>query len=168
MMTSPDWTRAIFVRSPKDRFLSVFWHMRNNPDDIVHRCCPHDKACSANLNSMLDFVNFVQSTCFSAHWAPYAERFDAKWWKYIDFVGRLEKSELDAERLLRKIGAWESIGRSGWGGNGDNAIFVKEENPFENAHQAVGEYTWEADKALNEYYKADFENPILNFTSNNL
>ncbi len=168
IMTSPNWTRAIFVRSPKDRFLSVYWHMRNNPSEIVSRCCPHDSGCSRNLNSLLDFVKYVQTSCFSAHWAPYVERFDTKWWKHMDFVGRLEESHLDAERLLRKIDAWQSIGRTGWGERGDEAIYVKAENAFESAHRAVGEYTWEADKVLNEYYKADYENPYLNFTSNKL
>ena len=167
IMTSPNWTRAIFVRSPKDRFLSTFSQMQNNPNEINSWCCPHDPGCSSNLNSLVDFINFVarDNKCFSAHWAPYSEQLDSKWWKYMDFIGRLEDSHLDAEKLLRKIGAWESIGQSGWGRKSNEAMFVKEENTYGNIQEELGQYSLQSDEILNEYYKTDYESSYLNFTT---
>jgi hypothetical protein len=167
MMTSPEWTKAIFVRSPKDRFLSVVSQMRNNPAEIDQRCCPYNPGCSSNLGNLVQFLELVQH-CYSAHWAPYSERFDPKWWKHMTFIGHLEDGPIDARRLLETIGAWTSIGRTGWGKHGTEAIFVKDENAFHSVHKALGGYTQTADGLLNDYYKADYENPYLNFTSKKL
>mmetsp|Transcript_17333 Transcript_17333/g.37988 ORF Transcript_17333/g.37988 Transcript_17333/m.37988 type:complete len:692 (-) Transcript_17333:3225-5300(-) len=162
MMTSPDWTKASFVRSPKDRFLSVYSHMRNNWKEIDNRCCPNQPGCSSTLNSMIQFIDLMK-TCYSTHWVPYSDRLDAKWWKYINFIGKLENVDVDSEKLLKSIGAWELIGKTGWGDNSDEALFVKDINAFESVHSALAKYTPQADKMLNKYYKADYENKYLNF-----
>jgi len=164
MMTSPEWTKAIFVRSPKDRFLSVYSQMNDHVAEIDQRCCPQNPGCSSILKDMVQFIGLMK-TCYSGHWAPYSERFDEKWWNHIDFIGRLETVDVDSEKLLRSIGAWESIGKTGWGDHGNEAVFVKEEDAFQSVHEALGRYTSQADKLLNDYYKADYENPHLNFTS---
>ena len=162
MMTSPDWTKASFVRSPKDRFLSVYSHMRNNWNEVDKRCCPNQPGCSSTLNNMIQFIDLMKR-CYSTHWVPYSDRLDAKWWKYINFIGKLENVDVDSEKLLKSIGAWELIGETGWGDNGDEALFVKDINAFESVHTALAKYTPQADKMLNEYYKADYENKYLNF-----
>jgi hypothetical protein len=55
MMTSPNWTRAIFVRDPKDRFLSAYLDKAvNNPTYMQTKCCYYTgkcaKAAKASLN----------------------------------------------------------------------------------------------------------------------
>jgi hypothetical protein len=42
----------------------------------------------------------------------------------MNFVGHMESLTVDSERLLRKIGAWEAYGRSGWGSGGNQSIFT--------------------------------------------
>lgn len=164
MMTSPDWVRAIFVRNPKDRFLSAFTHMRRNWEEVDKRCCPNKPGCSSNVKDMRDFIE-LSKTCYSSHWEPYSVRLPGKWWKYINFVGKLENVEVDAEQLLRSIGAWELIGETGWGENGDEKIFAHDPQSFDSVHEALGLYSKEADEMLNEYYKIDYENKYLDFQS---
>ena len=164
MMTDPEWTKAIFVRSPKDRFLSVFTQMKHSVDDLDARCCPNNPGCSSVVNNMVQFIGLTKM-CYSTHWVPYSERIDKKWWKHINFIGRLENAAVDSKRLLKLIGAWKSIGKTGWGEYGDEPLFVPDDNAFESVHQALGKYSPKADKLLNDYYKADYENKYLNFTS---
>mmetsp|Transcript_56058 Transcript_56058/g.63425 ORF Transcript_56058/g.63425 Transcript_56058/m.63425 type:complete len:752 (+) Transcript_56058:55-2310(+) len=164
MMTSTSWTKAIFIRSPKDRFLSIYYHMSRNREQVDNRCCPHRPGCSSALNDMIAFIELMQ-TCFSSHWAPFSERFDEKWWPYINFIGRIENIHIDSEKLLKKIDAWELIGEQGWGSDGNEPIFIKDDNAFASVHDALGSYSVNADELLNAYYKADYENEYLNFTS---
>jgi Sulfotransferase family len=63
MMTSPEWTRAIFVRDPKERFLSAYLDkVVQNPFFTRHVCCPHKMDCVSNQTSLQDFLQLVQ-TC---------------------------------------------------------------------------------------------------------
>jgi hypothetical protein len=63
MMTSPEWTRAIFVRDPKERFLSAYLDkVVQNPYFTRHVCCPHKMDCVSNQTSLQDFLQLVQ-TC---------------------------------------------------------------------------------------------------------
>jgi hypothetical protein len=163
MMTNPEWTKAIFVRSPKDRFLSIFYYMSRNREHVDNRCCPHRPGCSSALDDMPSFIELMQ-TCFSIHWAPFSERFDERWWSHINFIGKIENIDIDSEKLLKKIGAWELIGENGWGGDGKEPIFIKDEK-FASVHDSLGRYSPKADKLLDAFYKADYENKYLNFTS---
>ena len=164
MMTNPEWTKAIFVRSPKDRFLSIFYHMSRNREHVENRCCPHRPGCSSALDDMPSFIELMQK-CFSINWAPFSERFDKRWWSYINFIGKVEDIHVDSEKLLSKIGAWELIGENGWGSDGKEPIFIKDENAFASVHDSLGRYSPTADKLLDAFYKADYENEYLNFTS---
>ena len=49
MMTDPSWTRAIFVRDPKIRFLSAFLDkaVGNYGSFVANVCCPEAKQCQA-------------------------------------------------------------------------------------------------------------------------
>jgi len=169
MMTSPEWTRAMFVRYPKDRFLSVYWQMKGRPNEVERTCCPNDAGCSSATKDVVRFLRLTE-TCWSAQWAPYAERFGGSdpelWWKRVDFIGKLETADRDAEALLRRIGAWDAIGQSGWGPSGDESIFREDpDDAFRDVHNGLGTYTPAADKLLSERYAADYANPYLNFTS---
>jgi hypothetical protein len=164
MITSPEWTKAIFIRSPKDRFLSVFHHMSNNRNQIDQRCCPHQPGCSSTVRTMISFVELMK-TCYSTHWAPVSERMEDKYWPYINFVGTLENAEEDAAKLLKKIGAWDAIGKTGWGKNGTEQIFAKDQHAFDSVLESLSMYNPTVDKMLDTYYKVDFDNKYLTIPS---
>jgi Sulfotransferase family len=63
MMTSNEWTRAIFVRDPKERFLSAYLDkVVQNPFFTNHVCCPHKMNCVSNQTSLQEFLELSQ-TC---------------------------------------------------------------------------------------------------------
>ena len=39
------------------------------------------------------------------------------------FVGHMENAVQDSQRLLEQLGVWEEYGATGWGEQGDKAIF---------------------------------------------
>ena len=180
MLTSPDWTRALFVRDPKERFVSAHLdkafhdtflrdkccrrrHQKNNDDDDDD-CVGPARASAAN------FLRLIVRTCPNPHWQPQSQRIqERKYWPLINFVGHMETVDGDAERLLRKIGAWEEFGASGWGKNGDEAIFCKSggagREHATGAASKLREYiSPELEKELDEFYKDDYESPFLNLT----
>jgi len=124
IMTSPDYTRAIFVREPKERFLSAFLDkaMSNNGTHIQMKCCP-DGECVKKAQTLPGFIELVLKGCKNPHWSSQSERMEPKYWNYIDFVGHVESASTDAKMLLKKIGAWEKYGKIGWGAKGNKSIF---------------------------------------------
>jgi hypothetical protein len=121
IMTSPNYTRAIFLQDPKDRFLSVFESVRKkNPknNQVAKACCPNTTAlggCGNQSHSMLEFLNLIQNDCSHPRWDPQYYRMEEKYWQHVNFVGRLDHIQEDAKRLLERIGAWDEVGKTGWG-----------------------------------------------------
>jgi hypothetical protein len=165
MIQSPGWTKALFIRNPKDRFLSVYYHMSNNPGHVDERCCPHQPGCSTSASTMIGFLELVE-TCYSTHWAPISERMEEKYWPYVNFIGSIENVEADSYSLLKRIGAWDAIGKTGWGENGDERIFAQPSHAFDTVFDAVSNDNPTVDKMLDSYYKKDFDSNYLNFASN--
>ena len=172
MMTSPLYTRAVFVRDPKMRFLSAFLDksLSNNGQYLRNKCCPGGK-CIENAQTLEGFLQLAQS-CKDAHWMPQSERVDAKYWKYIDYIGHLETAEEDAKRLLQRIGAWEAYGKSGWGKHGNTSIF---ENPADAGDHATWSrwsvwkwYTQALERKVEDFYHEDYSSSMFNFTVTNL
>jgi hypothetical protein len=127
MMNSPEYTRATFLRDPKDRFLSTFLDKVMSGDvSIKQSCCPEGDNCLDKYQTMAGFTSLIQ-TCDNKHWIPMSSWIDRKFVPKLNFVGHLETAEADARSLLEKIGAWESFGLSGWGEHGNEAIFVTKE-----------------------------------------
>jgi hypothetical protein len=93
---------------------------------------------------------------------------EAKYWKYIDFVGHVENAADDAKQLLKMIGAWEEYGKTGWGAKGDKAIFETSKDSVSHATWAKWRmwqwYTPELETMVENFYSADYANPVLNFT----
>jgi hypothetical protein len=149
IMTSPEWTRAIFVRDPKERLVSAYLDKGvGNPNYMREKCCGKSEDCVRDASRSLESFLRVAMKCDNAHWrfvnhfltsrhspylspnilytfsqSPQAKRIDDKYWSYINFVGRMENLADDAKRLLRQIGAWQRYGASGWGKGGKNSIF---------------------------------------------
>lgn len=124
MMNSPNYTRAIFLRDPKDRLLSTYLDKVLSYDtSIKQSCCPKGESCLHKHQTVTDFVTLIK-TCNDKHWMPMSSWIDRKFINKLNFVGHLETVEADAKSLLVKFGAWEPFGRSGWGKHGNETIFA--------------------------------------------
>lgn len=172
MMTSPDWTRAIFVRDPKERFLSAFMDKAlQYPQFIRSKCCKETKDCDKGVKMPLGFLNLIQ-TCHNDHWSQQHYRVEQKFWPYINFVGNFETQQQDAKRLLQQIGAWDVYGKSGWGKSGDLEIFQKATNTQKHVTNSKSKasqwFTPELERMVETYYEVDYLNPKFNFVTTNL
>lgn len=171
-MTSPQYTRAVFVRDPKERFVSAYLDkvVREKGIHIKNVCCP-DGSCIERAKSVAGFLQLAQ-TCMDEHWRPQAKRVDEKYWPYMNFVGRMENLERDARRLLERVGAWEKNGRKRWGPYRNESIFMSfgEVSHSTRASDRVAQYitTPELERQIEGYYAEDYTNPWLNFSKRSI
>jgi hypothetical protein len=146
LMNDPSYTRAIFVRDPKERFLSAFLDKAIHTEYVDETCCRKKKTLETQEQCRHDsqnFTNFVQMTrsssngngnskgnggCLDPHWTPQWQRLEERYWPLLNFVGHLETAAQDAKRLLQNIGAWEDHGQTGWGHYGNESIFESTSN----------------------------------------
>jgi hypothetical protein len=172
MMTSPEYTRAIFVREPKERLLSAYLDKGVSNSWFMHnKCCPSEWDCTiAAKESLSTFFDLIQ-TCENNHWSSQSRRMEAKYWPYINFVGRMETVADDAETLLKSVGAWDQFGKSGWGQHGNVSIFGTKAGGIGRAHATrarerlrVHYNTSKLERDVDLYYASDYTNPVLNFT----
>ena len=171
IMTSPEWTRAIMVRDPKERFLSAFLDksVRNDHKHIMGKCCP-DGSCVDGAQTIDGFLRLVQR-CEDDHWRSQNGRVDHKFWGFIDDVLHVESAATDAEKLLRKVGAWDEFGTSGWGSNGDSAIFQRKDSGGSHTNYAQWQvwkwYTPDSEASVVQQFQADYDNPLFQFKTDN-
>jgi len=138
MMTSPSWTRAAFVREPKERVLSSFLDKSVKESYFESKCCNNiddpkmkEKCISGkrDFSSFLYFVSKFPNACYDVHWEAQVEKIDEKWWPYINFIGHQKNLISDSRQLLEtltstrdpipKRTAWQRYGISGWGATND-------------------------------------------------
>lgn len=170
MMTSPEWTRALMVRDPKQRFLSAFLDkaVSNDHKHIRSKCC-QDGSCVENAQTIHGFLQLC-STCEDDHWRSQHQRIDYKYWPFIDWVGHVETADQDAKDLLMRIGAWDEFGKSGWGADHQKSIFQSKEVTGAGEHATWAQwqvwkwYTPETEEEVERFYLKDYENPLLNLT----
>jgi hypothetical protein len=172
MLTSPNWTRAIFVRDPKERFLSAFMDKAlQYPDFIRDKCCVRKKDCAEGAQNPMGFLDLIQ-TCHNDHWSPQHYRAEKKYWPYINFVGKFETQQEDARKLLQQIGAWDEYGKSGWGKTGDLQIFERSTNTQKHVTNSKSKastwFTPELERRVELYYEVDYANPKFGFVKTNL
>lgn len=172
MMTSPSWTKAIFVRDPKERFLSAFLDKAlRYPEFIKAKCCRKKGGCVQDFRTPAGFLALIQ-TCHNNHWSRQNYRIENKYWPYINFVGKFESQQEDAKQLLKKVGAWNEYGKSGWGASGELEIFQKASNTQNHAtnskSQAARWLTPELERRIELYYEVDYVNPKFGFVKSNL
>lgn len=182
MMTSPDWTRAIFVRDPLERALSAYMDKALQSDGatvegsyIKRHCCgmedvklfrPRGKGCEKfplfPYSNPLDssnfpfgtFVNNFMADCNDPHWRPQSKRMDkASNWKLINFVGKFENRMEDTHALLKQIGAFEEFGKSGWGSSENKSLAIFETN-------LAGHKTGSAEK-MKQYYNPSLQKRVF-------
>ena len=170
MMTDPTWTRAIFVRDPKERFLSAYLDkVVQNEDYTIRKCCPYSRACGAKAKESIENFMQLMRICTDAHWNPQSKRIlEDKYWPYINYVGHMENLYDDAKTLLERLGAWDVYGNSGWGPTGTDAIFQSKAGGTGRLHatDAVSKMktyiTPDLEKELEQYYADDYNNNVLN------
>mmetsp|Transcript_21943 Transcript_21943/g.41558 ORF Transcript_21943/g.41558 Transcript_21943/m.41558 type:complete len:527 (-) Transcript_21943:57-1637(-) len=175
ILKSSEWTRFVFVRDPKERFLSAYLDKVVNTQMVtLGSCCPHTRDCVTKNTTFREFYNLTQ-TCNNEHWEVQSQRLPANIWDTINFVGHMENLEQDARRLLEQVGAWEEYGSSGWGKDGKQAIFATEGSSGsaqEHATRAEKRmrqyYTPEIERGIEQRYREDYQNPLFQLTRRRL
>ncbi|KAL7573552.1 hypothetical protein ACA910_008691 [Epithemia clementina (nom. ined.)] len=130
MFLSDEWTRAMFVRDPIERFLSAYLDKVVHTDYAVRHCCSskssivRDRRCVSNLKESLEKALPIMEQCNDPHWALQSDRISAKYQTRLNFIGNLDSIQQDSEALLRRIGAWDEFGKTGWGQDGMERIFT--------------------------------------------
>jgi hypothetical protein len=168
ILTSPEWTRAVFVRDPKERLLSAYLDKVVNSQHIVlGACCRKTWDCASANTTFEEFVDLTD-TCTNEHWDVQSGRLPKHLWQHIDFVGKMDDLEVDAEKLLRQVGAWEDYGSSGWGPDGAHAMFADEAGA-----SAARRHATKANERMRHYYtpilerrvaarfRMDYSNPLF-------
>lgn len=168
MMTDPTWTRAIFVRDPKVRFLSAYLDKAvTHHSYIDKKCCPTTMTCQDPTRTSARAFLDLARICHDAHWDPQHVRMEDKYWRTINFVGHMENVAADAERLLRRVGAWERYGASGWGANSTEFVFEASAGGVGRQHATraqdkLKKYLQPADEViLDQWYGPDYAHPVM-------
>jgi hypothetical protein len=70
MMTSPNWTRAIFVRDPKQRFLSAFLDkaIGNDGWHVLKQCCGSAVDCQNGTGLTRKNMHELLEVCHEDRW----------------------------------------------------------------------------------------------------
>ena len=175
IMQDPSWTKAIFVRDPKKRFLSAFLNKaQRNEGKWIGRCCrqfriPGEK----DMRKMPSFLKCIEDgrkdlpgflkmteTCHNGHWEPITNRIDSKYWKYINYMGKMENLAEDGTRLLKRLGndVWETYGQSGWGKYGNSSMFDKPNQIHVTGanDKLLQWYTRETERMVEERFAKDY------------
>lgn len=133
MITSPDWTRAVFIREPKERVLSAFLDKFVGPYPYFEKhgfCSGFEQICKKKQKekNFSFFLNLTLSIS-DVHWRPQRNLIDEKWWPYIDYIGFMHNISNDAKTLLQRVKhsatgttLWEDVARTGWGEEGKFAF----------------------------------------------
>jgi Sulfotransferase family len=174
MLRDDNWTKAIFVRDPVERFVSAWLDKAVRNDSFLQtHCCDRyqleEQQCIDARTSMAAFIQLVR-VCDNPHWRPQSHRLPhASYWQFMTFTGHMESVADDAERLLRTIGAWDAYGASGWGdnhGGGDSngttaAATVPDDQAAAIFRGTMGRHhATSAQQRMREYISADLEHQL--------
>jgi hypothetical protein len=172
IMNSPNWTRAMFVRDPKERFLSAYLDkaVAHDGRHVQEKCCL-DWSCTWNASHSLEGFYGVTEWCDESHWTPQSERMEAKYFPQLDFVGHMENNTQDARALLQRIGAWEEYGKTGWGKDGKEFLF-ESKSLIPHARGAGSRlakyYNPDLERRVEARYAEDYNMPKLGFVRHNI
>ena len=123
-ITSPEWTRAVFIQDPKERFLSAYLNLAKASEGEYLRgvarkqyavCCLYgetmDQCTQRVASNPHKFIGAMDKGCNDPHWTLQSDRMEPKYWDRINFWGSTQSIQEDAQRLLETIGAWEKFGQ---------------------------------------------------------
>jgi hypothetical protein len=197
MMTSPKWTRAIFLRHPKPRLLSAFLdkavgHKRKFDEEFCQKYIEKGEdyytleGCREHRLEFDFFLRNITTTLpNNVHWSPVSNRMDDKWWPFINYIATMEDLAEDAEHFLQNLisnvdgmTAWDRVGKTGWGDNerdcdhlGTDPFLGKKDTKHKtNAKSKMLQYyTPELENFVEEGdFKKDLNNEYFSFTPFNL
>ena len=186
ILTHPEWTRAVFVRDPKERTLSAFLDKaaRKNGKYVQRHCCNTKNAtCGEEANSsFLGFLRIIEDACCcDPHWRPQTKRIDKAFMPFINFVGNFHRLQEDTKKLLQRLQSsnrdkffvdgnsdlWRSFGASGWGKYGNESIFSKD-TKAKHQTSAIAKlrhyYNASSEVLVEKIFSDDYDDPILNLT----
>lgn len=165
IMADPAFTKAVFVRDPKERFVSAFkGEIQNHDESVKQTCCAKGEDCLKDAQNIGGFVELAQK-CLDRHWAPVSSLIDERIIPKIDFVGNYGNIKRDTMRMLEMVDAWDDFGASGWGESGKEAIFdTREDNIGTNLTQKL--LTEEMKSTLDTYYAGDYSTEKFSLNPN--
>ena len=121
MLSSQEYTKAMMVRDPKERLLSLYLNYVVNKDaanqtkgfSITQACCPDSKAADCPVDGDVDdeehdgpmsFDAFVHLLYKCPHplWRPQSRRMEPQYFSTLDVVMHLETAESDVPRFLQR------------------------------------------------------------------
>ena len=178
MLNSEEWTRAVFVREPKERILSAYLDKFRLVPEFFDAACCHKGLL--NETGVLEcrnkvhqpggdfsyFLKRASQDCPNRHWNPQINNIDVKWWDAMTFVGYFDSLASHAQILFSSIyssssltpgeSAWELYGKSGWGPNGSTSPFLVRDTTIHatNAHDILRQYYTPRDEKLVEAHWA--------------
>lgn len=146
MMIDPTWTKAIFLREPKERILSAYLSKVKYSKHYEIVCCRRFRGsekdkCIEKADTFESFLKNAIDECDDVHWRPQNEYLGSKYARMINFVGQFSNLAKDTETLLRSLegDAWERHGSS-----------------FENAEKRATH----AARLLKQYYTTELEDIV--------
>lgn len=181
LMVQPNWTRAVFLRDPKERLLKSFMTLSKN-DYYRKECCERRKRffrnekrnretklqCNENILLFASFLEFTApgNACeVNDHWAPQTRMIDENWWPYINFIGYVGNATVDAKRLLSSVRS-TADGRTAWEKHGMNELNIIRE--MYDKHTVTRSdlekhYTPELEEFVESKWKEDWTHPYTHF-----
>jgi hypothetical protein len=158
LINDPTYTKVIFARDPKDRFLSAYLDkgLQQNGQHILEKCCSSDRKCWPQSNRSFAHFFDLTKTCSDTHWNPMYKRLEPKYLPLIDFIGSMDNLQEDSKRLLQTIGAWDQFGASGWGVNGKERVFQSKSS----VNHATSNNTRDAWDRMKNYYTPELERAV--------
>lgn len=174
LLLDPSWTKAIFVRDPKERVLSAYLNKAvGEPTYIKARCCDQksndvhallecDNPDSLPVISFHDFLHVILPQCRDGHWCRQSDLMRPDQWKQINFVGHFDRLAEDSRHLLDNVlGVWDEMGATGWP-HGSLYAGSSTVHHQTGAHDRLRQYyTPELEAFADDWYKADYDSPFL-------
>ena len=181
MLTNRTWTRAIFVRDPRERLLSAYLDKGRKENLINKWCCPETNDCgSLSAKSFKNFLTEVMPNCLNDHWSLQARRFEPKFFYSINFIGRVENAAQDTRQMLIEMrrrnhvndgggdALWNKYCASGWGQNGSEHIFqgISNIRHGTSSSDKMKQYynSPEIERLAEEMLRLDLEHPLFQFS----
>ena len=181
MMISPEWTRAIFLRDPKERVLSAYldkvtidtelrggyiqrrcckprgWRKPNICDTVRLKKQKANETISVNGDdcSFQCFVEDIIPNCDDPHWRSSIQRIDEIFWPRMTFIGHFETLVDDTRRLLQQLGGGTESAWDKYGKSG----WGKYGNESIFTSNSVTHAT-SAKQKLQKYYTPEVENMV--------
>ena len=182
MMNSPEWTKAIFVREPKERIASAFLDKFCQDGYFFQTyCCnskilpkQEDREHCGDMMSQKNFTYFLHRTldCPNPHWDPQWEVVDEKWWSAMSFIGSMKTLSSDVKKLLESLNstsedgvirtAWERFGRDGWGKNNTDGFMQQKSSDTHKTNAAerlCQVYNLENEIFVDDHWRMEWEHP---------